>query len=414
MSSTRVRRGGRSTSRRGWCRRPGTLSAIRRSWTSCGQGSEVSSVGAHRGAPTGGRRGSRRGLLLLRAVSLLCLTASLLIASGIGVFYFHSAAGGRRLLREFYRELGARAASGSSGAGRCVSTLSSRGAVGELVAPSIGLVAPVTQGDGEAQLADAVGHVPTSVWPGGPGTSVLAGHDVTWFHDIKNLEPGQRIEFLSGCRSIVYTVIESRVVKEGSPLANVPGRLALVTCWPLNALWFTGQRLLVVAEEAGGATGVSPITAPAPPPVPRLSVPAALGRVDSLAANPTPLGTLTVAGAPAPSFNESPGPLDDAAEAQDLYFAALRAAEAGSGADWSMLAPGVPFSGAAPLDGASVVGFPSSLDTVLDVQDDHLAGAVLSVDLALDGKSSGTYAVTVTERVMGGALQLAGWQMRRL
>ena len=57
------------------------------------------------------------------------------------------------------------------------------------------------------------------------------------------------------------------------------------------------------------------------------------------AANPTPLGTLDVKGNPAATFGESPGPLFDAAAAQDLYFAAVRAAKAGNAAAWSVIAP---------------------------------------------------------------------------
>ena len=71
---------------------------------------------------------------------------------------------------------------------------------------------------GAAQLADAVGHVPTSVWPGQAGTLVFAGHDVTWFHDLGHLKPGQEIEYVSGCRARVYAVLRNEIVGQvGDP-----------------------------------------------------------------------------------------------------------------------------------------------------------------------------------------------------
>jgi hypothetical protein len=275
----------------------------------------------------------------------------------------------------------------------------------------------VVQGDGEAQLADAVGHVPTSVWPGQAGTPVLVAHDVTWFHELDRLEPGQEIEYVSGCRALTYVVQRSQVVTQGMPVANTPGTLALVTCWPLDALWFTGQRFLVLAHEVGGSAGAPAVQVASDPQVPAVAVPPALASVASLATNPTPLGTLTVGGTPSATFGESPGPLADAAAAQDLYFAAVRAGEAANGAEWSALAPSVPLEAAAPFDGASITGFPASLATVVDVAGNRLTKAVLGIEVTLDGARPGNEArpgnweVTVTEAVTAGKLVVVAWQM---
>jgi hypothetical protein len=251
----------------------------------------------------------------------------------------------------------------------------------------------------------------TSVWPGGAGAAVLVGHDVTWFHDLGHLRPGQRIEYISGCRSLTYAVQSSQVVTRGAPVANTPGSLALVTCWPLDALWFTGQRLLVLAHAVGGSVAAPAVSVASTPPVPTVAVPPALAGVDSLAANPTPLGTLTVIGKPATRFDESPGPLADAAAAQDLYFAAVRAAETGDIAEWSVIAPSVPISAASPFNAASITGFPGSLTTELDVDGNEITGAVLGVELTLSGQDPGTYKLSVTEAVVDGRLGVIGWRM---
>lgn len=355
-------------------------------------------------------RGRPRLWSMVRVGSAVCVCSALVIAGGLGWFYLHSATGGARLLAQARQRIAAAAASHPNG--RCPARrVASSGAVGELVVPSLSLVAPVVQGDGGAQLADAVGHVPTSVWPGGAGTSVLVGHDVTWFHDLGRLEPGQEIEYVSGCRALTYSVQRSQVVTQGTPVANAPGSLALVTCWPLDALWFTGQRLLVLAHAVGGSVGAPAVAVVSDPPVPAVAVPPGLAGLDSLAANPTPLGTLTVGGTPSATFGESPGPLADVAAAQDLYFAAVRAAEADDGAEWSALAPTVPLGAAAPFDGASIAGFPRSLATELDVAGNQLTKAVLSIEVTLEGADPGNFDLTVIEAVTAGKLVVVAWQM---
>lgn len=347
----------------------------------------------------------------VRLTSAICVCFALMITGWLGWFYLHSATGGAQLLAQARQSI---AASGTSQPNaRCPRNRPrTTGAVGELVVPKLSLVAPVVQGDGEAQLADAVGHVPSSVWPGGAGTPVLVGHDVTWFHDLDRLKPGQEIEYISACRALTYAVQSRQVVVRGAPVANTPGSLALVTCWPLDALWFTGQRLLVLAHEVGGSVRAPAVVVATEPPVPAVVVPSGLAAVDSLATNPTPLGTLTVSGTPSTTFEESPGPLVDVASVQKLYFAALRAAEADNRTEWSAIVPTAPLAEVAPLQGAIIQGFPRSLATVLDVTGNRLIRAVLTVEVTLGGTHPGVYDVTVTEVVTAGRLVILAWQMK--
>jgi hypothetical protein len=53
------------------------------------------------------------------------------------------------------------------------------GPQGLLKFQELGVVAPVEQGSSDAVLAVAVGHDPSSVWPGTNGTTVFLSHDVT-------------------------------------------------------------------------------------------------------------------------------------------------------------------------------------------------------------------------------------------
>lgn len=349
-------------------------------------------------------RPSRR-LGALRLALVAVLLAGLALGGWIGWFYVHSAVSGDALLRQVQHRMAALHRPGSQGP-ECTAA---SGAVAELAIPRLRLVAPIVQGDGDAQLSDAVGHVPTSAWPGGHGTVVLAAHDVTWFHGLDALRPGDDIEYLSGCRAVTYRVTSAGVVPEGAALPDVAGHLALVTCWPLDALWFTGQRYLVEATEVGGAAYAPPVRLPTAPSVPTISVPAGLASVASLSANPTPLGTLSIEGRPSSTFESSPGPLADAAAAQDLFFAAQRAAQGSEWATWAVVAPGVPMAGAEALEGQTVTNFGTSLSTVLTVKGGLLVGATVSVEEVLGG--AGEWAITATEALAGKTLVLTGWEM---
>src|SRR5579875_3814813 len=97
--------------------------------------------------------------------------------------------------------------------------------------PPIGLTAPVLQGDTGSVLAVAVGHVPASSWQAGPGTVVLDAHDVTWFHHLPSLRPGDPISVVDPCETVRYRVVSARVERAGTAVADQPGRLLLVTCF---------------------------------------------------------------------------------------------------------------------------------------------------------------------------------------
>ena len=117
-----------------------------------------------------------------------------------------------------------------------------------LQVPSLGLSAPVFEGVDDPQLDIGVGHVPASSWPGFTGTDVLSAHDVTWFSHIDRLSVGNSISMVTLRHTFDYTVVSHSVVNAGSPIfQSTHGRLVLVTCYPLNALFITPQRYLVEA-----------------------------------------------------------------------------------------------------------------------------------------------------------------------
>lgn len=357
-------------------------------------------------------RTSRGKLRVLQVASALCIIAGSVLGGWLAWFYVHSSIEGSALLSRAQAQIAAQhdtPRARSSSADVAASCTPSPGTVGELVIPSLSLVAPVVEGDGNAQLSDAVGHVPTSVWPGGDGTAVFAAHDVTWFHEIDHLTRGDRIDYVSGCDAYTYEVESAAVVAKGAPVLDTPGHLVLVTCWPLDALWFTTTRFLVHAVEVGGVRSARPVTIPTAPRVPPLAVPTSLASVDTLANNATPLGALVIDGKPSRTFEQSPGALDDAAAVQDLFFAAQRAAEANNPREWSTIAPHLRRQASSALSGAIVTAFPEPLRTTLIVSAAHLVGGRVVVEEQLSNE--GTWTITCDEGLVHGKLAVTGWVM---
>jgi LPXTG-site transpeptidase (sortase) family protein len=258
---------------------------------------------------------------------------------------------------------------------------------GELEAKTIGLDAPVVEGTGNAQLAMAVGHDPSSVWPSAPGTVVLSAHDVTWFSQIGHLAAGDAIDFVSPCVTYEYTVIKTAIVKAGTPvLSNSASVLVLSSCYPFNALYLTPNRFLV---EANLVKVVQVTHRPTEQPdyvVPSLPTPAALiAQGLTLSTNSAPLGTLTIDGSPSTSYQQSTAPLAVQNQLLSLYFAAIHTGEQANATWWRSIAPNVNFGLSAPLWGGLVSGYGNAIDTVVQVSGSTVTGLELEASPIVSG-----------------------------
>lgn len=101
-------------------------------------------------------------------------------------------------------------------------------------APAAGLRNEVVvEGTASGQLAKAVGHLRTSVFPGQPSTSYLYGRSKLFggpFHAITSMRPGDTISFTTGEGTSKYAVTDVR--RKGDPLPNFAdghSHLVLVT-----------------------------------------------------------------------------------------------------------------------------------------------------------------------------------------
>lgn len=369
-------------------------------------------------AHQGRHQRSSKARAVVVGISVVSIAAAIAIAAQIGYFYFHSSTGGRALIGRERRAIAAAGQDAKACQQPAAATSAAAGGrtpTGLLEAPLLGLVAPVLQGTGDAVLSDAVGHLQGTVWPGQPGTSVLAGHDVTWFSHITQLQPGDQIQYVTPCRTYTYKVTSHAIVSAGTEVDSTGApRLILDTCWPLDALYLTSTRYLVYANLVGSAPTHPATAAPASWPEPAVPAPPALAAQGlSLAQNDAPLGTLGLAGSPSGAWIQSSAPLQFQDAALAAYFGLARSAAQGEGTWWADLAPSVPVSAAGALWGGQISHYDSSLRITLRVNGTRPAGATLAATVTVTGPAgTGTYDLTVSETVSGGKLLVTGVQAK--
>lgn len=297
--------------------------------------------------------------------------------------------------------------------------------LGTVHIPTLGVDAPLVEGDGPAELAVAVGRLPASAEPGHAGTLVLAAHDVSWFSEIDHLRPGDRIDVDTACGQDVYQVTRTGTVPRGSPLRPSRGpTLVLETCWPIDALYFTPERFLVDARlvTATPATGeplrsgrsslVVSATAG------QLGLPAAtrdpaLGPPLPHRSDVAPLGRLRETGSPSADFRQSVAPLHAEADFLELYWAGLEAATRRLIGPFHELAPGV--TPPIALDGATVAAYLQGLSPTLTVDGTRIRAISAQAEIALvGGPAPGDYRLEVTAVVHDGELSLRQMTLTRL
>jgi len=129
----------------------------------------------------------------------------------------------------------------------------------------------VLEGANGQAMAFGPGHMINTAPIGAHGTAVVAAHRDTQFRYLRELVEGDRIvvRTADGGRS-TFRVVEMRVVRadasgldpsDGGPTGS---RLALVTCYPFNAILRSPWRYVVVADRESPALPVHAGTARSP------------------------------------------------------------------------------------------------------------------------------------------------------
>jgi len=125
------------------------------------------------------------------------------------------------------------------------------GLVGRLEIPRLHVSVIVMDGDDDATLARAVGHLPGTALPWESGNVVMAGHRDTFFRPLKDLREGDEIRMTTAHGTFDYRVVSMEIVEpdDVSVLAPTSVRsLTLVTCYPFVYVGRAPQRFIVHAR----------------------------------------------------------------------------------------------------------------------------------------------------------------------
>lgn len=124
--------------------------------------------------------------------------------------------------------------------------------MGRLEIPRLNIRVIVREGDDEATLRHAVGHIPATAWPGELGNVALAAHRDTFFRPLRNIRKNDRIIVSTLEGTYEYAVQSTKIVapSDVSVLeASAPKELTLVTCYPFYYVGSAPRRFVVHATQ---------------------------------------------------------------------------------------------------------------------------------------------------------------------
>jgi sortase A len=127
--------------------------------------------------------------------------------------------------------------------------------IGEILIPRLGLTAVVVQGESDAILRRAVGHLARTALPGETGNVVLAGHRDTFFRPLKGVRAGDAITLRTRDRDFEYLVESTAIVSPSAVEVLWPTgghTLTLITCFPFYFVGSAPSRFVVRAREMEG------------------------------------------------------------------------------------------------------------------------------------------------------------------
>jgi sortase A len=135
-------------------------------------------------------------------------------------------------------------------------------AIGTLEMPRLRLSAVIAEGDDEATLAAAIGHLPDTPLPWQDGNSALAAHRDTFFRPLKDVRVGDELRLSTSSAEFRYRVVRTMVVSPQDLWVLDPTErrsLTLITCYPFDYVGPAPQRFIVRAEAE-----TVPLALPAP------------------------------------------------------------------------------------------------------------------------------------------------------
>ena len=124
--------------------------------------------------------------------------------------------------------------------------------IGSLEIPRLRVSAMIAEGDDDATLKVAIGHLPDTALPWHDGNSALAGHRDTFFRPLQHIRVGDELRVSTLHGDFRYQVRETMVV--GPNDVGVLDRtdrptLTLITCYPFSYVGKAPRRFIVRAER---------------------------------------------------------------------------------------------------------------------------------------------------------------------
>lgn len=127
--------------------------------------------------------------------------------------------------------------------------------VGRLEIPRVHLSVMVVDGDDDATLRVAAGHLPDTPLPWEFGNSAVAAHRDSFFRPLSGIRVGDQVSLQTPHGEFRYTVARVRVVEPNdvSVLAQTGhSSLTLVTCYPFSFVGHAPRRFIVQADHVPG------------------------------------------------------------------------------------------------------------------------------------------------------------------
>ena len=126
--------------------------------------------------------------------------------------------------------------------------------IGSLDIPRLRLSAMIAEGDDDATLNMAIGHLSDTPLPWHEGNSALAGHRDTFFRPLQHIRVGDELRVSTIRGDFRYQVRETMVVGPDDVWVLDPTdrpTLTLITCYPFNYVGKAPRRFIVRAERTG-------------------------------------------------------------------------------------------------------------------------------------------------------------------
>lgn len=127
---------------------------------------------------------------------------------------------------------------------------------GILKIDSAGIDANVFYGDDAEELLKGVGCSREGHIPGQRSTILLGAHNNTFFHSLDKVKEGDKVEFTTNYGHYIYEVTGTKVTlhtdESAYDLYRDKENLIMYTCYPLDELRLTPQRLFVYAKYVSG------------------------------------------------------------------------------------------------------------------------------------------------------------------